>query len=134
MKAVILTLFFSILTCEVCYGNEALLKSNVHCYIDINNDGNLDLALFVEKNNGGGELIALLKTEAGYEAHLIYSAGSYLNMSCQYGKYITETTAVDKDGKTFSTNGTYLQITQPESSSAAYYWDGKKFEGVMIAD
>jgi hypothetical protein len=56
--------------------------------------------------------------------------------TCHYGKQIKETDAGPgrKKGKTYQTNGTYLKLTQPESSSAAYLWSEGKFKEIWLSD
>lgn len=122
------------LSINTCDAYESLLKSNVNCQTDLNNDGKNDIVLFIEKSPRDWDLVALLKTNDGYNAYVLLSTDSPLNLSCQNEKYIQETTTGDREGKLVKTNGAYVKLIQPESSSVGYYWDGKKFQGVQISD
>lgn len=127
---------FSVLmfACSFCIAGNMQSNGDAHCRIDLNHDGKLDIALFITTRNGGGELIALLSKKSAYDAYFIDSYGGHLNLACRHGKHLQETTAARTKGRSFTTNGTYIEVYQPESSSAAYYWDGKKFKGVMTSD
>ena len=104
------------------------------CDIDLNNDGASDIALLIETIRGR-ELIVLIKTSNGYEPFLMSDIDN-MNLSCHFGKTITETKAGigKRSGKIHNTQGTYIKLTLPEGSSLVYFWNGVGFEKVWTSD
>jgi len=119
--------------CEV--GNGAPLKYIASCELDLNNDGDPDIAFLVETLKGR-ELIVLLRTKNGYKAFLLSRGKPNMYLSCHFGKYVEETLAGkgEKKGKVYKTNGTYLKLTQPEGSSVAFFWNNNTFQEVWTSD
>jgi len=119
--------------CEA--GNGEPLKYIGGCQIDINNDGESDIALLVETLKGW-ELIVLLKTTDGYKAFLLSRGKPNMYLSCHFGNYIKATTAGREkgSGKVYKTNGTYIKLSQPEGASVAYFWEKNKFQEVWLSD
>lgn len=111
------------------------LKYIASCELDLTDDGKPDVALFVETMRGR-ELIVLVKTDKGYDAHLLSQGGSFSKLSCHFGKFLNETLAGKgkQEKKVHKTRGTYIQLAQPEGAKVAYYWDGSKFREVWTAD
>lgn len=105
------------------------------CELDLNNDNRPDLALLVETSKGR-ELIVLMRNESGYNSFLVSKGKPDMHLSCHFGKSIKETPAGKgkEKRKVYQTLGTYIQLTQPEGSSVAYFWNGKGFKEVWISD
>jgi hypothetical protein len=102
--------------------------------LDLNNDREPDIALLVESLEGP-QLIVLMQTEKGYDAYVL-SRRQGMYLSCHFGKFIKETSAGagKKEGRTYETPGTYVQLSQPEGAAVAYYWNGRGFTEVWTAD
>jgi len=113
-------------------GNGEPLKYISSCEIDLNNDGQPDIALLVETLLGQ-ELIVLLRTNSGYNAFLVSKARPGMYLSCHFGRTVQESKALDGE-KTYKTPGAYLELHQPEGASVAYFWDGYRFKEVWTAD
>jgi len=101
--------------------------------MDFNNDNKLDIVFWVE-TSVGQQLIVLMKTEKGYNTYVISKGKSDMQLSCHFGKYLKETTAGRREGRIYETPGTYIQLSLPEGSSVAYFWDGKGFKEVWTSD
>lgn len=110
-----------------------LSKNVASCELDLNNDGNLDIAISIETSRGK-EVIALLKNGNGYNAFVLRSGKSNMYLSCLHGENIYETSAGKGTRKTYKTLGSYIQLTQPEGASVAYFWNGSGFNEVWTAD
>jgi hypothetical protein len=109
------------------------LKYISSCELDLNNDGELDITLLVETLNGR-ELIVLIRKAEGYKAFVLSKDKPNMHLSCHFGKSVKETIAGNRKGRIFKTNGTYIKLTQPESSSIAYFWDNSGFKEVWTGD
>jgi hypothetical protein len=111
------------------------LKYISSCELDLNNDGEADIAFLVETLRGR-EIIILLKKDTGYTAYRIPAIASSMYLSCHFGKSIKETEAGKKGGaaKIHTTPGTYIQLQEPEGSSIAYFWNGSGFTEVWTSD
>ena len=121
-----------------CYaetGTGIPLKYISSCELDFNDDEKPDIALLIETRRGW-ELIVLITNASGYNAIVVSRDKPNMYLSCHFGKTIKETLAgKGKDkGKAYETLGTYMQLTQPEGSSVAYFWDGKGFREVWTSD
>jgi hypothetical protein len=114
-------------------GDGVPLKYISSCEIDLNNDKQVDIALLVETVRGR-ELIVLLQTADGYKAYLLMRGKNGMHLSCHFGKNIKETCAGSGTGRVYETPGTYIQLTQPEASSIAYFWDKDGFKEVWTRD
>lgn len=110
------------------------LKYISSCEMDFNADNRVDIALLVETLEEGRQLIVLLKTKTGYETHVVAKDMKNMYLSCHFGKSIKETTAGRSKGRFFETPGTYIELIQPESSTVAYFWNGKDFTEVWTSD
>jgi hypothetical protein len=117
-------------------GNGNPLKYISSCELDLNNDGESDVVLLVETLRGR-ELIVLMKTNAGYDAYEVAKANPSMHLSCHFGNAVKETDAGKKEGdkgRVYKTPGTYIQLSQPEGSAVAYFWNGRGFTEVWTAD
>jgi len=116
-------------------GDGQPLKFISSCEIDLNNDGEADIALLVETIRGR-ELIVLMRFTSGYNAYIVSKEISGMYLSCHYGKSVKETSAGKgkKERKVYKTPGAYLALTRPEASSVAYFWNGKGFTEVWTSD
>lgn len=114
-------------------GSGMPLKYISSCELDLNNDSELDIAILIETLKGR-ELIILIRTTEGYKGFLLSQDKPNMHLSCHFGKYIKETTAGNRKGRKFETNGTYIRLTQPESSSIAYFWVNGGFKEIWVAD
>ena len=114
-------------------GAENSLKYISSCEVDINNDGMSDIALLVE-TSAGRQLIALLKTTNGHDGYIVSMDKPGMNLSCHLGKTLTRSRALNEEKKTYITPGTYLELTLPEGSSVAYFWNGHGFTEVWTSD
>lgn len=121
------------ITAEAATGNENPLKYISSCETDINGDGNLDIALLLE-NLTGRQLIVLLKTTNGHDGYVVAKDKPGMNLSCHLGKTLTRSMALSEDKKTYTTPGAYLELTLPEGSSVAYFWNGSGFTEVWTSD
>jgi len=84
----------------------------------------------------GRELIVLLRTEDGYNTFIVSKGKPGMYLTCHFGKSIKETSAGKGEGKVYPTGGTYIKLTQPESSSVVYFWNSDKntFQEVWTSD
>lgn len=114
-------------------GSDNSLKYISSCEIDINNDGMPDIALLVETLTGR-QLIALLKTTNGHDGYIVSNDKSGMNLSCRFGKTLEKSMALGPEKKKYMTPGTYLELTLPEGSSVAYFWNGHGFTEVWTSD
>lgn len=105
------------------------------CQLDFDDDDEPDIALLVETLRNP-ELIALIKTDKGYDAYVLSKVASNMRLSCHFGKFIKETSAGkgEKERRTHKTPGTYIKLAHPEGSSAAYFWNGSGFTEVWTSD
>ncbi len=103
--------------------------------VDLNNDSKTDIAQLVETSRDI-ELIVLIKTSKGYNSYLVSTGKRGMNLSYHYGNSLTETNAGKgkNHGKVYKTPGVYLELSQPEGASVAYFWNGKGFTEVWISD
>lgn len=103
--------------------------------MDFNNDNEIDIVFLVE-TTVGHQLIVLMKTLKGYKTYVISKRTSGMILTCHFGKYVKETDAGKgkRKGRTYETPGTYIQLSLPEGSSVAYFWDGKGFKEVWTSD
>lgn len=130
-------LFFSILVhcCIINFSCQLLgmpPKNISACEIDLDKNGETDLA-FVIQNSEGCKLIVLMQINGAYKAFLLFNRCENMNLSCNYGYSLKETTTGNLEGKEFKTNGTFLLLSNPESSKVAFFWTGNKFKKVWIA-
>jgi hypothetical protein len=116
-------------------GTGAPLKYISSCEIDLNNDNTPDIAFLVETLRGQ-ELIVLMRFAQGYTAFTISNSKPDMQLSCQFGDSVTETSAgKGKDsGKVYKTPGAYIKLTLPEGSSVVYFWNGKGLKEVWTSD
>ena len=105
------------------------------CELDFNNDDKPDIALLIETIMGR-EVIVLMRNTDGYKAYVLTTGKQDMYISCHFGKEIKETMAGkgEKKVKIHKTNGTYLQVIYPESSSVVYFWKDNKFKAVWTSD
>jgi hypothetical protein len=122
-------------SCFSQQGDGLPLKYISSCEIDLNNDNKTDIVLLVDTYNGR-ELIVLLKIDGGYRAFLLSNDKPNVHLSCHYDRFIQETSAGKgkKNGKVYETNGTYIKLFQPESSSIVFFWDKNSFKEVWTSD
>ena len=105
------------------------------CELDLNNDDKPDIAFLIETVLGR-ELIVLIRNDNGYESYVLVTGKQDMYMTCHFGKEIKETIAGKgkKKVKIHKTNGTYLQVIYPETSSVAYFWKDNKFKKIWTSD
>lgn len=116
--------------------NKAIpLKYISGCQIDLDKNGELDLAFIIESSNGS-ELIVLMRKEGRYKSYLLFKECDHMNLSGNYGFNLVATNAGKGklEKRKVKTNGTYLLLSKPESSKIAFYWDKNKFQQVWLAD
>jgi len=117
-------------------GSGTPLKYISSCEIDLDNNGEADVAMLVETVRGR-ELIVLLKKEKGYDSYLVSSDNPAMYLSCSYGNSVSETVAGeghDSVRQVFETPGAYLELYQYECCSVAYFWNGSGFTKVVTSD
>lgn len=116
-------------------GSGSPLKYISSCELDFNSDEQPDIALLVETLRGR-ELIVLVKSSEGYNAHVLSKEASNMQLSCHFGKFIKETIAGKgkKEGKTHKPPGTYIKLAHPEGSSVAYFWNANGFTEAWTSD
>ncbi|MFH1897406.1 MAG: hypothetical protein ABH886_04095 [Candidatus Desantisbacteria bacterium] len=114
-------------------GTEKSLKYISGYEMDFNNDTETDI-VFLTETLAGQQLIVLMKTKKGYNTYVISKGKSNMQLSCHFGKYLKETTAGRGKGRIYKTLGAYIQLSLPECSSVAYFWNGKGFTEVWTSD
>ena len=116
-------------------GTGAPLKYISSCEIDLNNDNEPDIVLLVETIKGQ-ELIILMRKAGGYNAFIVSKVTPGMVLSCHFGKNVCETKAGkgNRKGKVYKTPGTYIKLSQPESSSVVYFWNNNTFQKVWTSD
>ncbi len=116
-------------------GNGMPVKYISSCEFDFNNDDKLDIALLIDTTMGR-ELIVLMRNTDGYKVYALTTGKQDMHISCHFGNEIKETMAGkgDKKVETHKTNGTYLLVIYPESSSVAYFWKDNEFKAVWTSD
>ena len=78
-----------------------------------------------------------MKTKAGYDAYEVAKVAPSMHLSCHFANLLKETEAGKEKGakgKVYKTPGTYIQLSQPEGSGVAYFWNGRGFTEVWTAD
>ena len=128
-----LSLFFSTTSVAESANQIPLLKQMSSCELDINKDGNPDIAILVETVSGR-EAIVLVRNENGYNSFLVRGNSQNMLLSCYSGNSIQETQAGKGKGKVYKTMGTYIKLVQPEGASVAYFWNGSGFTEVWTSD
>ena len=104
------------------------------CEMDFDDNGLWDVGLLMD-TKAGLELVVLMREKKGFQTHKLHLAKSNSAiLQCNIGNSIKETAAGGGKGRTLKTNGAYLKLIWPESSSAAFYWSGKEFKKVFTAD
>jgi len=103
------------------------------CEIDLNGDSESDVVLLVDTSRGR-ELIVLLHSAEGYAARVLSTGKEHSILTCNYGATVTETKSGQGKGRVFKTSGTYVELTQPESSSIAFFWTKEGFKEVWTSD
>lgn len=105
------------------------------CEVDLNADGNLDMALLINTTKGY-DLIVLMRFKTALRTFIVADANSKTFLSCHYGKKVKGTDAGPgkRDGKIYKINGAYLKLTQPETSSSVYFWSKDMFKEVWLSD
>jgi hypothetical protein len=117
-------------------GDGMPLKYLSSCEIDLNVDGEADIAMLVETVRGW-ELIALMKTAVGYDTYVVSDDKDGMYLYCYYGFTVTEFPFDDTltvAERTYKTPGTYLELVYPEASAVAYFWNGSGFTEVWTSD
>ena len=133
---VILSIFFIICFSSVAYTLSKTgkpLKYISGYEMDFNNDTKMDIA-FLTETFFGRQLIVLMKTKKGYNAYVVSKEKSDMQLSCHFEKYLKETVAGRGKGRIYKTPGNYIQLSLPEGSSVAYFWNGNGFTKVWTSD
>lgn len=141
MKILVAILYFLIFVSGISSasfaesGTGAPLKYISSCEMDFNMDNVPDIALLVETVRGR-ELIILMRFADEYKAFTVSTGKPDMQLSCHFGQTVIETSAGKGNGtgKVYKTPGTYIELSQPEGSSVAYFWDGKGFKEVWTSD
>jgi hypothetical protein len=110
---------------------EIIPQKASYCIIDLNNDQKPDIVFFIHTDKGY-ELIALIQDNKRYKTFLINKFKDEMSLSCHYGKSIKES-QVSK-GRIIKIPGSYIKLTQEESSSVIYFWNGHGFTEVWTSD
>lgn len=104
------------------------LSVDSSCEIDLNDDGQTDIA-FIAETSRGYELIVLLRKARSYKTFLLYQGKPAMRLSChQGGEFKTA------GGTTYQTNGAYLMLLKFGKPSIAYFWSRRKFAEVWLAE
>lgn len=106
--------------------------------VDLNADSEEDKVLLLD-DNGTREIIALLRDGTSYKPYVLMRSeeAGLMSLSCVYGDTVYETVAGEGDTTSptvHTTNGVYIQASQPEGASVVYYWDGTQFVEVWVSD
>jgi len=103
--------------------------------MDLNKDGNLDIALLINTTEGY-KLIIVMRPNSALRTFFLGDATSKTYLSCHYGKEVKGTDAGPgkHHGKIYPINGTYLMLTQPEASSSVFFWSKDTFKEVWLSD
>ena len=137
MKSICFWITLSVVTISCVsfgYGQGGIpLKYIGGCEIDIDNNKTIDLVLLLESSNGW-ELLVLRRLDSGYKVHQVTTGKTNMNLQCKFGTRVNETRAGKSAGRVHTTNGTYLLLSQPESSSVAYFWKNNGFIEVWTSD
>jgi len=102
------------------------------CEIDLDKNGEADLALLIESSDGC-KLIVLMKFNGIYKSYALFDNCNMMNLSCKYGFELRETSTGNSKGKIYNTNGTYIVLSQPEGSKMAFFWSKNKFKQIWIS-
>lgn len=136
-KSIIFLSIFSIICFSfIAYaltGNGKPLKYISGYEMDFNNDNETDIVILTE-TFFGRQLIVLMKTKKGYNTYVVSKGKSNMQLSCRFGKYLKETVAGRGKGRIYKTPGAYIQLSLPECSSVAYFWNGNGFTEVWTSD
>ena len=117
-------------------GDGQPLKYLSSCEIDLNADGEADIAMLVETVRGR-ELLVLMRTEDSYDTYVVSDDKPMMYLYCHYGFTVTEFPFDDTSSvadRTYKTPGTYLELVYPEASAVAYFWNGSGFTEVWTSD
>jgi hypothetical protein len=101
------------------------------CQIDLDNNDKEDIVLQIEKQNNQWETIVLMNYGNKYKTYTI-SKNKNMYLECYYGH---EFFGYDKNLNRKSmhrTNGKYIKLQLPESSSVVYFWNDSKKEFIKI--
>jgi hypothetical protein len=109
--------------------SELKVKSSSFCELDLNADGQIDMAFLAES-----KLFVFIKEGPTYKSQVLSTNAKEMKLFCQKPNSIKETKANKQLGKTIRINSDYLKLVQPESSGVVFYWKNSKFEEVWIAD
>ena len=115
----------------------APLKFTSGCRIDLNGDKRNDTVLMIENGaSNSNELIVLISDGDGYKTYVLKRGDFNMYLSCNHGEKLLETKSGDgnKSPRVHQTNGAYIELIQPESSSVAYYWKERDFVEVWLSD
>ena len=83
----------------------------------------------------GRELIVLLRTKDGYETHVVSpNVPESMYLKCGFGTTLEGHVGEQDSTKVVTIPGAYLEIYEPEGSSVGYYWDGRGFRNIWLAD
>ncbi len=127
--------FFSFTHDGISYNYTRPIKYISSCELDLNDDDKSDIAFLAEIKEGT-KLFILVNNKHNYITYVI-PTGNNMILSCHYGDTVTETLAgkgKKEKPKMYKTPGTYLSLAYPEGPAAAYFWNGKGFTEVWIAD
>ncbi|MEZ4320771.1 MAG: hypothetical protein R3F61_25035 [Myxococcota bacterium] len=116
-------------------GDGQPLKYVSSCELDLDQNGAADIVMLVETVRGR-ELVALLTTDAGFDAHVIerLPASNGMHLRCSLERTLVASVAADNGGEAHETPGGYIELFKPESGSRSFYWRGDGFVTVVTGD
>ena len=116
-------------------GDGQPLKYVSSCELDLDQNGSADVVMLVE-TLWGRELLALLRTEAGFHTHVLerLPASNGMHLRCSTERNLVETYPAGGDGARHETPGGYIQLVKPESASWCFYWSKNRFVTVVTGD
>jgi len=103
------------------------------CEVDLNNDGSTDIARLADTAEGR-ILIILMKTNEGFQKHVVTKNFEGMSLRCRLGKTVAASEATPEKNKEYETPGAYIELKQPEGASVAFFWNGSGFTEVWTAD
>ena len=103
------------------------------CELDLNGDKKDDRAMLIGRGNNY-DLVVLLQREVDYQGIVLTTRTNPVSLACVYGFTIRERASNPARAKSYRTTGTYLELSQPEGATAAYFWNQGEFREVWLSD
>jgi len=122
------------ITKSIAHGNGLPIAYISSCEIDLDGNDKSDVVILAETTRGI-ELIALLKSERGYDGYILATDVSEMMLSCKYGDEVALSKVYsNEEDKVYKTAGAYIELTQPECCSRAYVWNDSEFVEISTSD